>query len=498
MLTKLTKAIQFRHLLSQLTDEERISFLSVMLNDHVDVIISGLFFHFIQSNDSEVLNDVNNSVSNIIQQRKEKPKLECATNIKLDQFPRDIIGYTASFLNQWDYIHFSVSMRNRSIYLGCNTPNSLQELELRNARSVDYSHIRLNAFPSTITLAIDPIKANDLELFGEPVFPKVNTLRLNAHGGSSWVQDFLDMNIVNYDTVTRLECHEFGSEGPEMELDVLLNLLKQFPNLKHLALDTVYLEEPDTEDDIATLCDLCPDIIGLHLNDICFEINDLIPRLSPKLKYLTLPVDEVKGDARNLGTATFHELEEVCITMPTHQNVINVLKSSLHLKKICLMGLDFFMNPEQIKDTMKNVMQCPHVTCMQFEIRHKNFICMMEGIDDGLYVIEAKQRKELKIEIFILNSATNDGGHTTERFVLAVERVVKQLEMSAIKDFMFVFQFVGKYEQMKAVFQHLRDASTVSGSTETFELEDKFAIYNKNCRINGFADTICGESPYLD
>eukprot|EP01083_Nonionella_stella_P090394 252547_1 len=161
--------------------------------------------------------------------------------------------------------------------------------------------------------------------------------------------------------------------------------------------------------------------------------------------------------------------------MPTHQNVINVLKSSLHLKKICLMGLDFFMNPEQIKDTMKNVMQCPHVTCMQFEIRHKNFICMMEGIDDGLYVIEAKQRKELKIEIFILNSATNDGGHV-----------------------MVGIQQRGKYEQMKAVFRHLRDASSVSGSTETFELEDKFAIYNKNCRINGFADTICGESPYLD
>eukprot|EP01083_Nonionella_stella_P090395 252551_1 len=491
----LNQAIEFQHLISQLTDLERIQFLSTLIHSHVDTVLSSLFQHLVNPNQINKVNEFNQSISAIIQSRKEKPKPLCMRNIKLQQFPRAIIGYTASFLNQWDYIHFSVSMRNRSIYLGCNTPNSLQELELRNARSVDYSHIRLNAFPSTITLGIDPIKANDLELFGEPVFPKVNTLRLNAHGGSSWVQDFLDMNIVNYDTVTRLECHEFGSEGPEMELDVLLNLLKQFPNLKHLALDTVYLEEPDTEDDIATLCDLCPDIIGLHLNDICFEINDLIPRLSPKLKYLTL------YDLRNLvnlHTATFDELEEVCITMPTHQNVINVLKSSLHLKKICLMGLDFFMNPEQIKDTMKNVMQCPHVTCMQFEIRHKNFICMMEGIDDGLYVIEAKQRKELKIEIFILNSATNDGGHTTERFVLAVERVVKQLEMSAIKDFMFVFQFIGKYEQMKAVFRHLRDASSVSGSTETFELEDKFAIYNKNCRINGFADTICGESPYLD
>ncbi len=49
-------------------------------------------------------------------------------NIKLDSIPKSLIGVIASFLNQKNYINFSKC--NRYIYLGCNTPNLMQELNL--------------------------------------------------------------------------------------------------------------------------------------------------------------------------------------------------------------------------------------------------------------------------------------------------------------------------------------------------------------------------------
>eukprot|EP01083_Nonionella_stella_P287733 979515_1 len=117
----LTKAIQFRHLSSQLSHEERIQFLSQLVDSHADIIFTSLFRHLCKPNQINQVNEFNNRLSDVIQSRKEKPKPLCTRNIKIDQIPRAIIGYVASFLKQRSYIRLSMS--NRSIYLGCNSPN---------------------------------------------------------------------------------------------------------------------------------------------------------------------------------------------------------------------------------------------------------------------------------------------------------------------------------------------------------------------------------------
>eukprot|EP01083_Nonionella_stella_P159720 521359_1 len=126
----LTKAIKFQYLFSQLTHEECVGFLSKLVDSHMNIIVRSLFHHFVKANQNQInqLSSFNESLSNIIQSRKEKPKAISPRNMKLSQLPRAIIGHTASFLGQWGYIDFSMS--NRSIYLGCNSPNLLQALHL--------------------------------------------------------------------------------------------------------------------------------------------------------------------------------------------------------------------------------------------------------------------------------------------------------------------------------------------------------------------------------
>eukprot|EP01083_Nonionella_stella_P143447 445950_1 len=151
----LNKAIQFQHLISQLTDQERVYFLSKLIGSHLDLLLTSLFHHLSKPNQINEANEFNASLSDIIQSRKEKPLPICARSIKLDQFPKAIIGYMASFLGQRHYNRFSLC--NRAIYLGCNSPNTLQRLYL--LKPEHYSSINLASFPSIKVFSIDPSKA---------------------------------------------------------------------------------------------------------------------------------------------------------------------------------------------------------------------------------------------------------------------------------------------------------------------------------------------------
>ena len=129
---------------------------------------TALFNHLTQSqttnisnnNDNE-LNNINDTISNIIQQRKEKPKPFPTTNIKLDELPKALIGHTASFLHQNEY--HRLEKTNRSIYIGCNTPNMLNNLDLRKIKN--YSSINLTKYSSITILQINMTKFHEFKYY---------------------------------------------------------------------------------------------------------------------------------------------------------------------------------------------------------------------------------------------------------------------------------------------------------------------------------------------
>eukprot|EP01084_Bolivina_argentea_P267575 454230_1 len=130
MATLLANTIKFRSLADELTKEEFKQFLNKIVDCNKTHLITTLLFNYFikQNNNCNDLNDINSILGNIIESRKQKPKTLSKTNIKLNQLPHSIIGYVSSFLDQSEYFQFEKT--NRSIFIGCNSPNMLSILNL--------------------------------------------------------------------------------------------------------------------------------------------------------------------------------------------------------------------------------------------------------------------------------------------------------------------------------------------------------------------------------
>eukprot|EP01084_Bolivina_argentea_P300221 517605_1 len=145
----LTEAIRFRWLESQLSTNECHQFVNKLLHQNRDIIAQALFKQILKDTNEHNGIEINNIISKVIQSRQNKPKPIATQNIKLDQLPKRLIGVIASFCNQNDYFDFSFKIPplysitpiyaitpcihifpTPLIYLGCNSPNLLQELDL--------------------------------------------------------------------------------------------------------------------------------------------------------------------------------------------------------------------------------------------------------------------------------------------------------------------------------------------------------------------------------
>eukprot|EP01083_Nonionella_stella_P184593 670786_1 len=435
-----TKAIEFLHLISQLTHDERVGFVSslAIAQTRMDLVFTSLFTHIAKTNQINEANHLNESLSDIINSRKDKPKAILTNNIRLHQLPRALIGYTASFLPQMDYVKFAMS--NRSIYLGCNSPNLLHDLDLSGK---DYSSINLEAFPSIKSLHIEPSTVIELPYtFASPNFKHVNTLTLDAHYACGWVQQFLNLNIVNCESVTTLDCLDFGSADPEVDMETndFLILLTRFPNLKYIKLSGVFVADDITAQGIANLCS---NVVGLHLDGGVGQIEDLIPLFAKKLKHLSFA--RTDDPLIDFNTLSFDALEELQLFSPNNQTFDGIVNSALNVNKILMTQIpnephwpsDSTMSNTNIRNGMiKLIDKCQRLKYMCLAIQSTAFCSAMEGIEAGLLKTKRQHRMELKMVIHAwgLNIKPN-------AFQLNVGRIVNSLESMSINDFMFSMEF---------------------------------------------------------
>eukprot|EP01083_Nonionella_stella_P202662 740209_1 len=396
----LTKRIQFRFLIAQLSNGERVAFLSKLIDSHTHVILASLFDYLTEPDRIHELNDFNQSLSGIIQSRKEKPKTICTANIQLHQFPRAIIGYVASFLNQWDYFDFSLC--NRSTYLGCNSPNLLQKLDLTDIDDSD-SFINLALFPSVKSLTIDPSRVDDTDIdFGSQTLDQVSELRLNANMKRGWVQSFLDANIVNCDTVTTIHCFKFGSVTHRMDKTEFVALLTAFSNIQRLAVTAVRVSRDITAHDITNAC---PRAVGLSLlMGMTQRRSDLVKIFGNPLQYLTLR--QHKNNAFDFDGINFGNLNELCFDTPGYKSMECILKSAINLEKMWIRlysiakdtPINGWMSNDEIKTTIINCLaKCALVNDMHFVMNPSQFWSISEGIEYGLFKTQKLPRKQLII-----------------------------------------------------------------------------------------------------
>eukprot|EP01083_Nonionella_stella_P209324 758901_1 len=379
----LTKAVHFRELITQLTNEERVGFLSQLIDSHVNMILTCLFQHLSKPNQMAQVDDFNQSILDIIQARKDKPKQLCSRDIQFDQFPRAIIGYTASFLDQSDYVKLSVS--NRSIYLGCNLPNTLHEIDLTRLKTKNYSSVTVVQFQSIKSLCIDPyiVTAIDRILpinlrFESPNFNQVTTLTLTAKGKTGWVQSFLNQNIVNCDHVTTLKCVRFGSPDVRMQKDELISLLAAFPNLTHLNMRFLQVDDDVTGRDIATACSK---VVGFtYMTGVTNHMpGDLVQAFASQLKYLHL----MHRNPHHLDNIALSKLEELSLFRPTNRTLNAIFKYALNMRKLYV----FWYVPEVtnvdqdgIKTAITNLMvKCKFLNYICFSTSQVTFCSLLDG-----------------------------------------------------------------------------------------------------------------------
>eukprot|EP01083_Nonionella_stella_P176342 616691_1 len=490
----LTKAIQFRYLTTQLTHEERVGFLSKLVQTHLDVLFTSLFTHIVKTNQIREANHFNEALSDIINSRKETPKAVPTNNIQIHQLPRALIGYTASFLKRHEYVKFAMS--NRAVYLGCNSPNLLHALDLRNIE--DYSSINLAAFPSVAILRIEPIELPSNWSFDSPPFNQVNTLDLFANDSHGWVEQFLSLNIINYGSVTTLRCSDFGFRPPAdpMQGNEFLNLLTRFPNITNIKLDGVFAVNITAQE----IANLWPNLIGLYIDGGYREFNaNLITLLASKLKYLAFSrVPGTNYSNSFLFDVTLDKLEELQARTPDQQSLNNILSSARNLNKILITHIRW-VSPEDVRDgsmsnteikntTSKLIVKCPLLESMCFAVKISAFSAMTQGIEYGLLKTKRQHRLALKIHICIWGEIVK-----TDEFMLNVGRIVNALESASTNDFMFIVQFYHDVGHDK-VSETLKELDNiVSIDTNIFRYEHKFIIQNRNCKINGYRDVIFGE-----
>eukprot|EP01083_Nonionella_stella_P162185 532210_1 len=406
----LPKAIQFRHLVAQLTETERAQFLSTITKSHGNLIFSALFQQFARPHEIDHATRFNESLSNIIQSRKDKPKPKpkpkpiapvAPIHIKLHEFPRTIIGYIASFLYQWSYTRFSTSSRH--IYLGCNCPNVLSTLALEFAKS--YSCIPLTSFPSVKFLSICPSKivASQPNFSSDsPNFNHVDHLSLYANKTNGWVHPFIRRNIVNCDTITSLSLHDFRSlsDDGDMEKSEFLGFLTRFTNLKDLMFVNSTFPDDLTAQDIS---DACPDLDGLALDGRDMNFNDdLIRMLASELTFLSYK--QYQPNQFNFDTVSFDKLEELRAFTPDNASFNCILKSASNLKKIFIKHLpNSLMTTAAIKENTANLIaQCPSLHYIMIKLGSDQLVITLDGIGSGLFEVIRTSPKTQSVPLGIV------------------------------------------------------------------------------------------------
>lgn len=205
-----------------------------------DAIFSFMFNHFLtkykqSGKHDNALMDIIGLASQIIiskqaDQQIDEEDTETNSKVLIHSMPSALIGNCASYLPVKQYLRFSVG--NRKIFTACNSPSTLQELNMSKFDQCD-----LNLFPSLVYLKIECKRFNEYM----QVHPRHRKLRNLTHlviqnyeGFQADLNDFLQHDCIDLNKITSLECHGFGlSERDDsvFSFDAFFKFALKFPNV---------------------------------------------------------------------------------------------------------------------------------------------------------------------------------------------------------------------------------------------------------------------------
>ena len=534
--------IRFRCLVSQLTLQEKQSFITSL--DH-DLIMKALFYYAMHQlggrSEIDPADDVSQMVSNIIQSREpEKEEIKDTPCKTLDHLPQRLIGNVASYLVESRYELFSQC--NSAIYLGCNSPNLLQDLFVYSEnRAIRDKITKIPRYPFAkhVHVQIDEISMKRAGALLETLC-KMNCTRSLTMSMQATYQ-----SLCAFDIIAGRVRGELFSEQIEF-LDICMGQriemwttppywfdparfvysLIRFRNIKYLSLtmreSRIDDEEFDQEymDEIASTF---TSLLGLSLRGMNI-IGETILRTNHKLlRYLFIELWK-DDDFSLMNSLTFPMIKELQLEVNDLVPIISFVDnaSSTNLERISL-GLWCGDFDEDLSDPDSMEIVLEKVITNYLKLKYLKVTIEFEGEDDYEWNDLGYYHTPMTASIFngICSGLTRTKDLFRDTFKISIktalinkkertecieclEKMMKTLTCCNIEDFMVILKIYGTAdvkEMKEKEDSHMIPAIRLEELQSLYSVSEKidisnvpsyrhstFVITRQECKMNGYAD----------
>ena len=361
----LAPAIEFRWLAAQLTDTETKTFITEFTASNPQFVTHALAALFLNKSKHQKPTDTinaqcNRTISNIIQSRdSDDVDFEA---VKLDSMPRRLIGHCASFLDQKSYSN--ISLCNRTVYLGCNTPSKLKEVCVGYKLPRNNLPVDLSRFPFATNLKIidvwDP--EADFYFFEESDACIADELNIARQIAKMTRLQSLDLSKVDFTTrflgiITTHETTTIRTKALSVKSDFQGDndeFIANITALKHLEFLKVSINEDSlAEWNIKSIIKMCRNLKGLDFDDIGRGATrgieaTILQEIGHRLHYLKL--NRAFHRANTVKGIDFAELRQFKQGEECDEDVMEVIfRTAVKLEKVKMNG-----NPTMISQLLEN------------------------------------------------------------------------------------------------------------------------------------------------
>ena len=452
MMSTLTRAVTFRSLADQLDDAEYNRMISRLFRGCPrKSVLTWLFEQFVDSVDGsieqQVMNNAIRDSSNIIQSRVhnecEIKPLKLGYKTVAESLSGDLYREIASYLVDKKYFEFSKT--NRAIYVRCNSPTSLQYLDLINVQN--YASIDLRKYPQLRHLKIDLTRFNELNLPSDGTTVCNHLTHLTLHGGRKEyfnIDGFLDCTCFSFAGLTTLVLKQFGSVLRTFGSQTLVashrfntrtfrKLLSKFPMIDYFALRSVYCRS--TEIDNQDIKSLLPKLRGIAFgNPSKRSTTQFIQIYGDRLESLEIwdPADTIPSGV------SFKQLLDLCVHLknPEMLSTKTVLKLAEKLQIIEIsedtMGADAIRNNKQWASVMSEIVsKQKSLRYLRVQTDTSNLVHVADGLESGLYATH-QSTCDLLIKI---KFHTDSERLEARKKIIYILRIVDKLSQSKRRNF---------------------------------------------------------------
>ena len=352
-----------------------------------------------------------------------------------DRMASSLIGHTASFLDQYSFSRLSVA--NRACYLGCQSPNTLQELDLFKMCNECASSMNLLAFSSVKCITLSPIDFTQQFVIEslKKYFPRLNKLIFVGAINAEAISKFIQKSGIDFKNITNLTCHEiYGSDN------TLSNLLSQFCNLKSL-----FLSESCAPIDVQHLQGVLRNVTSLGLfHDACPEYaRGILASVASQLTYFYHGFDGV-----DMSQISFQSLKRLLIDVYNRDTLIKLIGLVPKAKQLEILDIAWGAEVDLIPtdtdgEAFEKVLSgCQKLKYLRIQFDNQTCVSMvMTAIENALLDDRQSDKESFKLRV---------QGCDEKKIVKHIVKIVMLLKISKVKQFAVIVEdFADEQEAVK-------------------------------------------------